>query len=329
MASRRVRLGLIGCGANMRNTHLPHLRADGAVDLVGVADPDRSAADALIAKWDGPVRYYDDYRSMVRSEKPGGVIISSPHALHYPQALYCLQRGAHVLIEKPLTISARHTRSLLSIAASSKRVVAVSYQRHYTAAAMHVRHLIRTGRIGEVRSVFAYVTQNWTHVGGWRLVPELAGGGMFIDTGSHLVAAALWLTDLVPVEVSSFFEFAGKAVDINGVVNVRFKGGAIGTLHTLGDAAEHDERITIHGRKGSIALYHHAWALKSVQLNDRPLQIPKRVKSTSPDAWFLRSIRSGGRAHEPPVYAVQVARLTEAAYRSQELGRTVRIRPVK
>ncbi len=112
----------------------------------------------------------------------------------------------------------------------------VSYQRNYYPHYVYARELISKGAIGPLRGVVSYITQNWTSTGGWRLDPELAGGGMFMDSGSHLVASTLWMTGLEVAEVCAFMDNDGMKVDINAVINVRFKDGASGTLNTFGNA---------------------------------------------------------------------------------------------
>ena len=190
---------------------------------------------------------------------------------------------------------------------------------------MYARELVRSGEIGEIRGLVAYVTQNWGGVRGWRLDPELSGGGMFIDTGSHLVAASLWITGLEPMEVSATMDNAGKKVDINAVVSVRFKGGAVGSLNTIGNAGVHDERITIHGSKGCIVFHLHQWVIQSVLVNDSPMKVPSSIKETTPDEAFLDMIRNDGKGYSPPDFALQVSRLTEAAYRSASQKKAVRV----
>jgi predicted dehydrogenase len=271
------------------------------------------------------VAYYPGFRQMLRENALDAVFISSPHSMHYEQARLALERGLHVLVEKPLTISSRHTRALIALAGKQKRFLMVSYQRNYYAPHAYARELVQKGALGELRGVVSYVTQNWVGVRGWRLVPKLSGGGMFMDTGSHLVASTLWITGLEPVEVSAFMDNAGKDVDINAVVNVRFKGGAIGTLNTLGNARPHDERIAIHGSEGCLVFHMHQWRIQAVLLNDEPMQIPARIKEMSPDEAFFRWIRDGGRGYAPPHFALQVARLSEAAYKSAKLKRPVKV----
>ena len=168
--------------------------------------------------------------------------------------------------------------------------------------------------------------RNWLGVGGWRLDPDLAGGGMFMDTGSHLVAAMLWVTDLRPDVVGASFDHAGRAVDVNGGMVVRFANDAVGTLTSTGNASRHDERLAISGSEGSLVLHLHQWRVRSMLLNDEPVEIPKRIKPSTPDAALFRWIRNGLADYESQAFALQVARLTEAAYRSADENRPVKVR---
>lgn len=325
MARKRLKIGLIGCGGNMRGAHVPRIKDDGAVDIAAVADTSEDAASALMDRWGGEVPFHTDYREMIESHRLDAVMVSSPHAMHYEQVDYVLDRNLHALVEKPLTISSGHTRALIEKAAARGRILLVSYQRNFMAPHVYARELIRKGAIGEVRGVVAYVTQNWGGVQGWRLDPVLSGGGMFLDTGSHLVASTLWITDLKPLEVSAFLDRVDKEVDINMVVAVRFEEGAYGTLNTFGNASRHDERIAIHGSKGSLVFHLHQWHVKSVLLNDEPLKVPARIREDTPDAAFFRMIRNGGRGYELPHFALAVSQVSEAAYKSVAEGRPVRV----
>ena len=325
MARKRLRVALIGCGGNMRGAHLPRFREDGQVELAAVADPAAEQAEALMDAWGSRVPYYADYRKMIRAESLDAVVISSPHSMHYEQARYALNRDLHALVEKPLTISSRHTKTLIGLADRRERILVVSYQRNFYAPHVYARELVRSGAIGELRGVVSYVTQNWSGVGGWRLNPELSGGGMFMDTGSHLVASTLWITGLQPLEVSAFMDNAGKDVDLNAVVNVRFRGGACGTLNTFGNAGVHDERIAIHGSEGCVVFHLHGWRVRETLVDDQPMRIPKRIGEDSPDAAFFRFIRNGGQGYELPHFALAVAQLSEAAYRSAEQKQPVRV----
>ena len=332
MARKRLSAVLLGAGSNMRNAHLPRILDDRAVDIAAVADPVPEQARLLMDKAGRQIRYYRDWRAMLDElEGPAGpnadcALISTPHRDHYPQARACLERGLHTLVEKPLVIRPTHAKRLLALAAKRERALVVAYQRHWMPPFVHARELVRKGALGELRGVVGYVTQHWTGFGGWRLDPELAGGGMFIDTGSHLVAALLWVSGLAPKTVAAVFDNAGLAADVNGGVVVRFDGDAVGTLTTTGNASRHDERLALSGTEGSLVLHLHQWQMRSMLLNDKPVAPPKRIAPDTPDAALFRWMRNGLKDYEAPDFAVQVARLTEAAYRSAAEGKPAAVR---
>jgi predicted dehydrogenase len=323
---RKIRLGLIGCGAHVREAHFPRLERDRAVEIAAIADPEPRAVRRLCERAGRELRHFRDWKRMLREAPLDAVLIGTPHDQHHAQVRAALQAGLHVLVEKPFTIHPRHAKALLELARRRQRILCVAYQRHYLAAYLYARERIRSGELGRIAGVTGYVTQDWGRAGGWRLDPEQSGGGMFMDTGSHLVASALWLTGLVPRTVSAAFEHDGRPVDIRGALWLEFEGGASGTLHTVGSAGRHDERLAIAAERGSLVLHMHQWRLRSLLIDDQPAAIPRRIRDGSPDEAFLRDIRNGGRSHEEPLFALQVSRLTQAAYRSAALQRPVRVR---
>ena len=320
MAKKRIRIGLIGCGGNMRNAHVPRLLHDGGAEVMCVAEPVEDAVKMMYEKLGRQVPSYKDWRRMIAREPLDAVLISTPHNQHYDQTRDCLKKGLHVLIEKPLTPSARQNQALIDMAAKAGKILDVAYQRRFMPQYAFGRDVMRTRKIGEIRGVVGYVTQGWIRAGGWRKDPIQAGGGMMMDTGSHLVAIMLWVTGLKPTAVSAVIDNCGEPVDINSVVSIRFDNGAVGTLNFIGNTARHDERLAIHGSEGCLVYQQHQWRMQSVQLNGEEAKIPAKYKDSSPDAAFLRYIRTGGKGYEPPTFAVEVARLTEAAYKSAKAG---------
>ena len=239
MARKRVRIGLIGCGGNMRNAHIPRLQKDGGAEVACLADPVGEAVKLMRGKLGLEVPAYKDWRRMIVEQSLDAVLISTPHNQHYDQTCECLKKGLHVLIEKPLTPSARQNQALIDMATKSGKILEVAYQRRFMPEYVFGRDVMRACKIGEIRGIVGYVTQGWIRAGGWRKDPIQAGGGMMMDTGSHLVAIMLWVTGLKPVEVSAVIDNCGEPVDINSVVSIRFDNGAGGhaELHRQHGAA--------------------------------------------------------------------------------------------
>jgi len=307
--------------------HLPNLLKDKRVQLTAVADPSPAQTVTLLAKAGLTLPAYTDYKEMIRREKLDAVFICTPHSLHYEQVRFALLAGLHVLVQKPFTVRSDHAFKLTALAEKQSRCLMVAYQRFYHGQAMYARELIAKGYIGDVRGVACYITQDWdTRALGWRKDPALAGGGFMMDTGSHLVSSMLAITGLKPVEVTAATENYGNRVDISSVVTIRFSNGALGSLNFFGNTKVHDECMAIQGSKGCIVLRSHAWKPKPLLVNDEPVTIPARVKSSNPDTTFINWICNGGKGYVPPRIAIDTIKLTEAAYRSSLEKKAVKIK---
>ncbi len=333
MAKKRLKAILIGTGGNMRGAHIPRIQQDRSVDVVGLADPIEEAAQKAVDRLGSQVMYFDNWRDMLAQVESDVALISTPHSDHNAQAKACLESGMHVLIEKPMVLTTAHANGLIALAKKKKLCLHVAYQRHWMREYVFARELISTGKIGKIQSVVGYVVQNWLDLGGWRLDAKKSGGGMFMDTGSHLVASALWITGLQPVpkSISATMDKQKRDVDVNTVVQMQFKGGAVGTLSAIGSGGEHDEQLVVVGDKGTLCIRLHGWRVVEMTLNGSTVSIPTRIKASNPDAGFFAAVRTAGQAKaakgragrskagsafEYPTYAVEVARLSTAAYRS-------------
>lgn len=324
MAKRSpIRVGLIGCGLNME-MHLGRVEKARGVKLVAACDPNEKATQFLQKIAASPLSLHTNYRKMLQDEKLDAVLISTPHNLHYTHVRDALNAGMHVLIEKPLTIKTSHAKALLELSKKKRRILHVAYQRHHWGAYTHVRNLVRKGAIGRLQAVTGYITQNWVNGWGWRFDPVISGGGMLMDTGSHLVASMLFTSGLHVREVTALSDNVGKMVDINTTVSVRFDNDAIASLTFVGSAQEHDEILSLHGDKGSIVLHSHQWTLRNQFINGEPLTVPQSAKTYTPDEQFFKWI-SGAKGYERPMYAIEVARLSEATYKSIREKRPVKI----
>ena len=237
MSKKRLTVAVIGAGGNMRGAHLPRIERDGFARIVGAADPVSEQIDRFTERAGYEVPAFSDWREMLAETDSDAVFISTPHSDHHAQIKACLDAGRHVLVEKPMVMTPGQARSTLRNAEQAKRLLMVAYQRHWMPEYVYAKELITKGALGEIRGVVGYVTQNWGALGGWRLDPEKAGGGMYMDTGSHLVASMLWMTGLRPAKVSATFDNARRPVDINAAVQIAFTGGAVGTLTTIGNAS--------------------------------------------------------------------------------------------
>lgn len=325
MANRRFKVAMIGCGGNMRWAHLPFVKSAKDVELVAVADPNAAAAETLVKESGSAATIYADYRKLLAAHDLDAVLISTPHAQHHAQVRAALDRGLHVLVEKPFTIKSTHAATLLELASKKKRMLMVAYQRNYADSYRYARQLVESGRIGDVVGAVSYITQRWTG-GGWRGDPKLSGGGFMMDTGSHLVAATLYLIGSAPVEVRAWIDNHGQKYDVTTLMNIRFENSAYAALSFFARPRRHDERISLHGSEGTLVLDSHEWKGSTLLVDGVPEVIPPDVKGDAPAERFFDWLRTGGKGYAPPLIAADVARVSEAAYRSAQTGKPVSLK---
>jgi predicted dehydrogenase len=218
---------------------------------------------------------FADHREMLKQVEPEGVVIAVPHVFHYALARDALNAGAHVMVEKPMTLTSREAWELVRLSRERGRHLTVGYPWNYTSHARTVRTLIQTGQIGTIQLVtglFASVAIEFYrgnpaayrqsfkfHVTGPRpetyADPAISGGGQGHLQVTHLAGLILWETDLRPEKVFAMMAKFDVPVDLVDAICVRFAGGAVGSLDSTGNIAPEQRKhveIRIFGTLATI-----------------------------------------------------------------------------
>lgn len=264
--TRRLRLGMVGGGqgAFIGAVHRLSARMDDRYTLVAgalSATPERARASGLeLGLADD--RIYSDYSEMASKEAARedgieAVAIVTPNHLHFPVAKTFLEAGIDVICDKPLTRTVEEAEALVEIVAGSERVFCLTH--NYTGYPLirHGRELIRSGALGAIRVVQAEYAQDWLSTpletsghkqAGWRTDPAQTGaGGCIGDIGTHAYNLARFVTGLAVEEVSAQLTtfVAGRKVDDDVQVLMRFAGGARGMLWASQVAAGNENRLKL------------------------------------------------------------------------------------
>jgi predicted dehydrogenase len=320
-----LRIGFVGAGG-MGNHHAREtLRRDDA-RVVAVCDPVPAARERLLTTLGEAGKTVNDYptlEEMLSAAQLDAVVITTPHTQHGAHVRACLEAGLHVLVEKPMTTTARDARELIALAERSGKVLAIGYQRHGEGKFIKARELVQSGRIGEVRLVHVIIAQdcleNFRPGATWRADPALSGGGHVMDTGSHINDMLLWITGLEPKRVQAFINQEGTLVDVETAIAVEFTNGAVGSLSYTSLSPEWREEFTFYGTEGALRFG-----------ADEPLRLIRRGEDTilprparggkSPLQNFMDAIEGKAEVQAPPICGLRVAQLTEAAYKSAQSG---------
>ena len=186
--------------------------------------------------------------------------------------------------------------------------------------------------LGTVRFMTVHLEQGWVagrlakgQKGDWRSEPGQAGGGQLVDTGSHTVAALLYVTQLVPVEVFAYVDSCGLDVDVNTAMVVRFADGAQASISIGGFGHKVTESLRVVGDKASARIFFRTVREQSLEIDGQAVDAASMVRRSTPNANFVDAILGKASLGADGELGLRVAQLSEAAYESARRGAPVRL----
>ncbi|AOT72570.1 Gfo/Idh/MocA family protein [Geosporobacter ferrireducens] len=202
---RKFKAGVIGIGF-IGVAHVEALRRIGNIEVVAIVNPNDAAEKAkmlCVPKW------FDDYREMLDTVDLDVVHICTPNHTHYEIAMYVLQKGIHVVCEKPFTTTVKEAQELVAIAKEKGLINAVNFHNRFNPMIYQLKKMIQNEELGEVFSIHGGYVQDWLLYDtdyNWRINSEESGKTRAVaDIGSHWMDTVENVTGLKIVEV--FAEF--------------------------------------------------------------------------------------------------------------------------
>jgi len=333
---RKIKIGIIGCGG-ISWGHALRLRRNPHVEIAGFCDVVLDKAKALYSEIYGYTSrsknmLYSDYKQMIDEAGLDAVCIFTPHTLHYPQIMYALKRGLHVLSEKPLCCTVKEAKDIVEVSKRKDLVVLVSYQRRFIENFIKAKDLVRE-KLGRLKFVTICLDQNWKSIakGTWRASKKLGYGGMFFDSGSHVVDILLWITGKKPEKVYAQVDCGDFEVDLYALVTVELEDGVLASLNICGNSPPGMYEIeTFYGETGSAVRIENG---KTMFIDENGNRIVFNTRSwliegSSPDDNFVNCVLGLEENKSPAEDFLQVIALTEAAYKSSKEQRPVDIKEI-
>lgn len=343
--TRRARIGVVGAGWWATGVHLPALVGQADVDVIGIADVDGKKAELAANRYRIP-RWFSSHQELLALD-PDGVIVATPHDAHFQATYDSLCAGADVLVEKPMTIDVAEAASLVVSAEAAGRRLHIGYASLYSPHVRCLKERIESGQLGELVALSTVFATSVESLYSGNVQPakdalphalqapesttygsRARGGGQLLTQVTH--AAAL-LVHLTGAEFSTVFARLNDLdLKVDVVANVAFttSEGAVGSIVSVGNVAEHDDRIEeyrLFGRDGHAALATQSGTLRIVS-RDRPVWEPANLPH---DQIYPASAPAkqlvGSLLRDEPVVAtgelgLTVVRFLDAARRSAELG---------
>ncbi|MBI5093186.1 MAG: Gfo/Idh/MocA family oxidoreductase [Candidatus Hydrogenedentes bacterium] len=325
--AKKIRVGFIGAGG-ISIGHFQRLHETKKAEVVALNEPSQKSLENLARHCPGSDKLpvFNDYKAMINDVPLDAVVVQSPHTLHYEQIDFCLSKGLHVLSEKPMTCTIKHANALIARAKQSKRILMISYQRHFDPNFRYMREQIAKGALGEVQFVQAIQSQEWLRAvkGTWRQTMALSGGGQLNDSGSHLVDIVMWVTGMKVKTVFAKIDNFGTEVDINSSLSMQFENGALGSMSVIGNAPSWYEDHSIVGSKGALYLRQGIGLIHQDAVG-KPITVKLPKYTKNPDSNFIDSILGKDSPQTPPECGLRTIEVTEAAWKSAKNGKPVQV----
>ncbi|HKO15163.1 MAG TPA: Gfo/Idh/MocA family oxidoreductase [Gemmatimonadaceae bacterium] len=297
--TRTLRFGMVGGGpgAFIGAVHRRAAMLDGLATLVAGAfssDRDKSRAQGRELHLD-PQRVYDDYEAMADREAalPLGeridfVSIVTPNHLHFRVARAFIERGIHVICDKPMTTTLDDADALCRLVRQHEVVFALTHNYSGYPLVKQARVMVRAGELGVVRKVVAEYSQGWLSTlleatgqkqAAWRTDPVRAGAGALGDIGSHAEHLARYVTGLeierLCADVSTFVE--GRRIDDDANLLVQYRGGAKGVLFCSQISVGEENRLNlrVYGTDASLEWHQQEPNVLVVRRANGPMEVYK------------------------------------------------------
>jgi predicted dehydrogenase len=346
-----ARIGIVGAGWWATQVYIPAILRNPQARLVAINRRDTEALARILTAYPGP-RGHTDVAAMLEAEALDGVIIASPHGLHYNHAAAAINAGCHVLIDKPMTTSAETARDLVAQAARAGVAIAIPYGWNFSTFVTEAAEAVRTGRIGEPRHVLCHLASatydlfsgdGLSNASGHMFQPQAStwadpahAGGYGWGQLSHALGLMFRLIDRAALDVAALCTISPTGVDLCDAAILRLEGGVQVSLSgsaLLPKQATRQLDIRIFGTEGALLLdmERARMELRRFDGDDRVMDLPATAGTydTAEAVNRFVALCAGG----PPmpeadgIIGMRSVEVLDALYRAFRSGRTEAVTP--
>lgn len=300
-------------------------------DIRAIASRDKKKAEAAADRMGIP-KAYGSYEELLRDPEIEAVYNPMPNHLHVPWSIKAAEAGKHVLCEKPLSVTVAEARELQHVQEKTGMKIGEAFMVRTNPQWLRARELVRSGRIGQLRSIAGYYSYFNRDASNIRNNPDIGGGGL-LDIGCYPITTSRLIYGEEPSRVVSLIERDPEMkIDRLASVILDFPSGH--AIFTCSTQVVPYQRMNLIGTKGRIEI-----EIPFNAPNDRPCRIfiddggdltgktittetfPVCDQYTLQGDLFSRAIREDVEVPVPVSDGVKNMAVIEAAFRSAESGR--------
>jgi predicted dehydrogenase len=291
--SRRLRVGVLGCGPIAQIAHFDACAKARNIELYAVCDVADDLRSRMTAIWE-PTAEFASYDAMLVDDRLEAVIVAVADQFHVPLALQALNAGKHVFVEKPMGTTVEECRELRQAARRCGRVLQVGFNRRFDPAMAFAKRFVdeELGPWTVLRawyhdSAFRYtMTDNLQPIvresrSQRRPLENLKADRQryyLLTHGSHLVDWARFLCGEIRSVRAQLLQRDGCYA---WIIVANFEGGGVGTLHLIvAVQGDYEEGFALYGQGGSLRgrlhlpWYHKAGEVECFSAHDRVYRRP-------------------------------------------------------
>lgn len=259
-----MKYALIGCGRISTN----HIKAavNNKLEIAAVCDILDERMEEVLSKHDlqndESIKRYNDYKVMVEEVKPELVSIATESGSHAEIALYLIDKGINVIIEKPMAMSIKDAEEIIKRSEEKGVKVSACHQNRFNIAVQEMRKALESGRFGKLSHGSIHVrwnrNKNYYEQAPWRGTWKEDGGAL-MNQCIHGIDLLRWMMgdeieEVYGVTKQQFHDYL-EAEDV-GMAVVKFKNGAVGTIEGTTNVYPKnlEETLYLFGEKGTVKL---------------------------------------------------------------------------
>ena len=323
-----LRFVVVGPGG-MGQGHVNALKTIPEATLVGVCDVNPEVRKTYA---DQGVPAFEEWSDLYTSVQADCAIINLPHYLYPKAVIAAMERGLHVLKEKPFARTLADAERMAEAAKATGRTLMVAGQTKFLPAFQKAQELIQTGALGDIFLARYAMIYQWgsglKNEWSWRGENAKSGGVAIIDSGYHPLDQMQWFRG----RPSAVFAVTGamKAapgtdydVDDKAVVTLEYPDGGIGVVTICFLTLPGENHLLLHGTKASLDV--QGGCMKLIPREGTPEEFTfGEVDSLAAEQReFIAAIRENRAPLGAPEHALQVQQVIEAAYQSAASGERV------
>ncbi len=183
----KIKIGIIGCGL-ISEVHIKSFKNCSNVEIIGVASATEKSAKFIALKYQIPY-YFADYKKLLSLSELDAIVVCTPNYLHYPITMEALDKGKHVLCEKPMAMNTQETIEMLKKAKEKNKLLMYAFVRRY------LKEIVMKNKFGKIyhSNLILWRRRGIPGLGGWFTDKNMSGGGVIIDIGVHILDQLLYI----------------------------------------------------------------------------------------------------------------------------------------